>query len=226
MNRLAKVTLSPVAGSANNIGLSQTPGGAGNLTLNGSTVTAGVATLDVARRVVITSAANDSARTFTITGTDRYGAAMTEALAGANAGAATTLRDFLTVSQISVDAATAGAVTVGTSGKVSSQWLPVDRILSQNLSPSVVMSGTANYTVEHTYDDPYSFGVGVLPPGGLVPLYLNPFPNSVLVAQTSSKDGGAYLGNPVTAVRLTLNTFSAGAIVTANFTAGGIMEVF
>jgi hypothetical protein len=50
MSNPSVVTLQLVALVANGIALSQTPGAAGNLTLNGSLVTAGVAILDVARR--------------------------------------------------------------------------------------------------------------------------------------------------------------------------------
>ena len=52
---------------ADSISQSQTPSGAGNLTINGAKASGGVATFDSARQVTITSAGNDSARTFTVT---------------------------------------------------------------------------------------------------------------------------------------------------------------
>src|ERR1019366_7023599 len=85
------------AAAANGIATSQS---GSSITVVGSLVTAGVATMDFARRVIVTSGGNDSALTFKITGTDRYGRAQTEVLAGANATAAQTAHDFLTVSAI------------------------------------------------------------------------------------------------------------------------------
>ena len=98
---------------ADSISQSQTPSGAGNLTINGAKASGGVATFDSARQVTITSAGNDSARTFTVTGTDVNGFSISEAVTGANASAATSTKHFKTVTQIAVDDATAGAVTAG-----------------------------------------------------------------------------------------------------------------
>src|ERR1700691_2559563 len=75
--RTVVATVGPLASaSANNIALSQTPGAAGALTLNGSTVTGAVATLDNPRRVLITTA--DTTHTFTVTGTTPTGATISE----------------------------------------------------------------------------------------------------------------------------------------------------
>lgn len=219
MNRLTKVTLQPAAASANNIALSQTPGAAGALTLNGALVVNGIAVLDLARRVLITGAGNESAKTFTVTGTNRDGRALTETLAGPNAGAVGTVNDFLTVSSVVISAAAAGAVTVGTSGIVSSRWFPVDYHKTLNLGFDVTVSGTVNYTIEHTYEDPQSGGVGMQPPGGAVPPVLTPFPHSVVAAQAGNKDGN-YIDQPITAVRITLNSFTNPGSVTANFSPG------
>ena len=101
------------AADADGIATSQTPSGAGNLTINGAKASGGVATFNAARQVTITSAGDDQARTFTITGTDVNGNALTEAVAGADTAAATSTKHFLTVTQIAVDDATAGAVTAG-----------------------------------------------------------------------------------------------------------------
>lgn len=219
MPRLMQVTLAPAAAVANNIAQSQTPGGAGNLVLNGAAVTNGVATLDVARRLLLTTAADETAKTFTITGTDRNGMPLTEVLAGVNNSTATTLNDFKTVTQIAVSAATAGAITFGTGGKVSSQWLPFDRIQSENLGFQVIVSGVVNYTIEHTYDSLFHNAVGPQPPGGAVAPFANPFPHSTVAAQAANKDGN-YINQPITAVRVTLNSFTAPGQVVATFSSG------
>lgn len=101
------------AADPDGVAASQTPSGAGNLTINGAKASGGVATFNAARQVTITSAGNDAGRTFTITGTDVNGNTLTEAVTGANADTATSTKHFKTVTQIAVDAATAGAVTAG-----------------------------------------------------------------------------------------------------------------
>lgn len=166
MGRPVVQTVTLVAAVANGIALSQSLGAAGNLTLNGSLVSGGVATLDsggAARRVVIHSVGDDSSLTWTITGTkpdpgnSTQSIAATETLAGANAGDAVSLTDFLTVSQIHGSAATAGNVTAGTNGTGSGPWVPWD-----NFQPPFqvgvaarVLSGTPTYQLDVTYDDVY-----------------------------------------------------------------------
>ena len=100
----------PNALDADGFAQTQSPSGAGNLTLNGAL--AGVA--DVARNVVVTSAADDRTKTFTVYGTDHYGVAVAETITGSNGSTAAGLKAFKTVSRIAVSAATTGAVTVGT----------------------------------------------------------------------------------------------------------------
>lgn len=220
MQRLSSVTLAPAVLSANAIALAQAPGGAGNLVLNGALVAAGVATLDVARRVGITSAGNDSARTFTITGTDRRGNAQVEALAGSNGGLAGSLKDFLTVSNIAINGASAGNVTVGTTGVVSSQWFPVDRLKAFSLGVSVEVGAVApTYTIETTLDDPFTPGVGVNP---VTDFYLKPYAHPFLDGKNTSLSSA--ITTPITAVRLTLTAFAANASAKATFAPGPVEE--
>lgn len=101
------------AADADGISTSQTPGAAGNLTITGALASGGVATLGYGRKVTITSAGNDSGRTFTVTGTDENGNAQTESITGPNIGTSTGTKNFLTVTQIAIDAAAAGAITAG-----------------------------------------------------------------------------------------------------------------
>jgi len=81
---------------------------AGTLTLNGALVSTSVATFDVPRAVSITATADNSGVTFTISGTDKYGHAVTEAIVGPT-GTVTGKKAFLTVSGV----ANAGATTTG-----------------------------------------------------------------------------------------------------------------
>lgn len=96
--------------SINSIAQSQTPGGAGNLTLNGSI---GSNAFDAPRHVVIR--APDQGRQFTVTGT-LNGVAVVEAVrAWAGSLAVPTRSLFDRVTQIATDGASTGAMTVGTS---------------------------------------------------------------------------------------------------------------
>src|SRR3990167_974441 len=99
---------------ANGICLTQTPSGAGDLTINGALATSGVATLDVPRHIIITSTANDSARTFTITGTNAYGDATSEAITGPNTTTVRGYKQFKTVTQVAISGAATGSIVVGT----------------------------------------------------------------------------------------------------------------
>ena len=191
------------AGSANSIALSQTPASAGNLTLNGSLVTGGVATLPQVRRVGITSTGADTGNNFTITGTNSSGAVISETLAGPAANATvTSAYNYATVTSISVSAATAGAITVGTTTTPigSSDWKQPNRnITPANMSVGVyIASGSANVTVEYTYDDPNL----LVPSNSAIPP--NVFPMTSLQNVTSTIDG--VLNQPVSAVRATVNS--------------------
>lgn len=152
MAALATVTKQLTAASTTNICLAQTPLAAGNLTLNGALVTAGVAILDTQRRVGITSAANESARTFTIYGTDDAGTVISETVTGANIGVASSLRDYKRVTRIAVDAATAGAMTVGTTAVGSTPWIvPDDHITPFEVAAAYeLISGAVTCDVEYT----------------------------------------------------------------------------
>lgn len=89
--------------------------GAVTLGATGSLVSGGVATFDVPRTVSVTGTGDNAAVTFTVTGADYYGATMIEAKVGATGGTISFAKAFKTVSSVAVSAATAGAVSVGTS---------------------------------------------------------------------------------------------------------------
>ncbi len=155
------VSVGPLAAAvANNIALSQTPGAAGALTLNGSLVTAGVATLDNPRRILITT--TDTTHTFTITGTTPTGAVLTESFLVAG-GATYSQLDYKTVTSIKISGAATGAVTVGTDGIASTPWVRFDDYAPAPASIQCNVSGTVNYTVQSTLDDPNSATNPVVP---------------------------------------------------------------
>ena len=149
------LNISPYAAAdADAVATSQTPaaGGIQELTLDGAFASGGVATMDFRRQVVITSAADDSARVFLVEGTDEKGNFRSEAVAGANAGAASTVQAFTTVTAVKVDDDTAGAVEVGTAAIISSNWLPLDYLRTDfQVALGISVGGsTADLTVELT----------------------------------------------------------------------------
>jgi hypothetical protein len=143
-----------VAASATAISASQTPAGAGNLLINGGSASGGVATLDTQRQVLLTFAADETGHTFVVYGTSDGGQAIQESVAGAAATAVTT-QMFKTVTRISISAAAAGAITVGTNGVGATPWQIVSADMTPvNLGVGVVVSGTVNFSLQYTYDDP------------------------------------------------------------------------
>lgn len=155
--RPVTVSVGPLAAaSANNIALSQTPGAAGNLVLNGSTVANGVATLDAARQILLTTTADETGLTFTFTGTTFNGQAAVETIAGVNNGTASPKTNFKTLSQIAVSGAAAGALTVGTSGVATSPWVRFDDWGFDTIFIQADVTGVASYTIQSTLDDPNS----------------------------------------------------------------------
>lgn len=156
MSRPSVVTKQLDTADDNGIAESQTPLAAGNLTL---TTAAGV-TLDTQRRVLITSAADDSARTWTVEGTNDAGEQIRDSFAGANGTSYSNL-DFKTVTKISVDDATAGAVIAGTNGVGSTPWQMLSTF-NEPFSLALaleVLSGTVVADIELTYDE-FAVGIG------------------------------------------------------------------
>tara|TARA_Y100000593_G_C4233320_1_gene298152 strand:+ start:338 stop:961 length:624 start_codon:yes stop_codon:yes gene_type:complete len=101
------------AADADGISTAASIGSATNLTINGALASGGSVTMDCPRNVTILSAGNDSGITFTVTGTDESGTAITEVITGANTGTATGSSFFQTVTQIATSGASAGNVSAG-----------------------------------------------------------------------------------------------------------------
>lgn len=191
------------AAVTNGISTSQTPLSAGNLTITGSLASGGVASLVTAQRVGVHSAADETARTFTIYGTDRYGRAQTEAVTGGNATTVNTTHDFITVTRIAVDAATAGAVYAGTVGVGSSIPTIMDTWPSTELYTCVVtQDAAANWSIEVSADN--------LAPAWDVntnsPYW---YAATGFSAQTAAQKGT--IQGPLTMIRLTINS-GAGTV--------------
>ena len=102
---------------ADGIAASQSVGSATTMTINGALASGGAVSLNDAKFVTITSAANDSTKTFTVVGTSDGTTSLTEVITGSNTGTAISSSAFKTIASITTNAATTGAVTAGVVGK-------------------------------------------------------------------------------------------------------------
>lgn len=129
-------TLAGTTFDADSICASQTPGGAGALTINGAlattnpvagaggTAAAGAATVrfPTPQRIYVTTAGNDTARTIVVVGTIQSvgtfgpGAIVTETITLADTSTSASVNLYSTIISLTIDAASAGAMTVGHSG--------------------------------------------------------------------------------------------------------------
>lgn len=117
----------------------------------------GTATLDVARQVLFTSAGSDVGTIATITGTDWANTPITEPVTLTASTAVTTL-SYKTITSISTSAAIASTITVGTNGVASSPWVRMDDYAANaQVSIQCTVSGTVNYTLQSSMDDPTSY---------------------------------------------------------------------
>ena len=218
--RAVSVTKHLTSGAANVIATAQTLTAAGNLVLNGGSVTTmplgkfgadvTVAVLDTQRRIQIISDGNDSARSATIHGFRQNGQPISEVLALTNAGTAVSALDYLTVGPtISVDGAIANHVTIGTNGTGSTDWIMANFHLTPfeiNINDQV--SGTVTWNLETTNDTYWT-----TPPG---PQDTTPQPNVNAIISGSTIAQQTTLNSPVTGYRFTITagtgTLSAQAL--------------
>lgn len=198
------LTVQFAAAVANGIAQSQTPSGAGNLTLNGSLVTAGVAILTTgskARQVILTFAADETGHTFTVYGTNYMDQAISESIAGTTAGVVTSTNVYKTVTRIAISAAATGAMTSGTNTVGRSSVVAPDTFQSPfTVGLGCEVTGTVNYTVQHTFDDVMNTAFESL-------VWMS---NSGLTAKTANADGN--YAAPVRGISLLMNS-GAGTVV-------------
>jgi hypothetical protein len=206
MPKQISVTKSLAAASVSNIAQSQSLAAAGAFTLNGSAATGGVATLDTQRRVLISSAGNDSGIKFTINGANGAGATISETLTGSNGGTVATAQDFDTVTGASSSGATASTVQIGTNTVGSTQWFVPDYWNNPTIiqMATELVSGAANWTIEVTDDDPKALIAPFQPGYNQTPPVPNPYGWTGLTGISGS--ASAVIATPVQAWRLTINS--------------------
>lgn len=110
--------VTPATGTTVSIAASQAVSGSGNLTINGTLATSGVATLDTPRSVlVVSSSGTDSTQTATFYGTDTYGVTTVETVTLTGTSNASSLKAFKTITRVAMSASTVGNVSAGTGDK-------------------------------------------------------------------------------------------------------------
>jgi hypothetical protein len=174
---------------------------------NGDTIVfSGIATIDTAtstnsaigRRVVVAYSGTDT--TFAVVGTNSTGNTISDTITGVS-GAGQSNLDFVTVTSITPAGSVTG-FTAGTNTTGSSPWWPTN-IQSNNdvnigFGVEVIGSGTVNYSVQHSYDDPNNLLGGATFPEA--------FNHPVVANQNASLDG-SYTW-PVSAIRVIINSFT------------------
>lgn len=214
--------IDPIDVDADGIAETQTPAASGvqSLTLNGALCDLGSAgEFDIydagysdgiaGVRIGITSAADESGRTFTITGTDDLDRSVVEAVTGVDTGVAESVAYFKTISGITTDDDTTGAITVGPVDEVVSRTIPLNWRKDEFLiGLGIDVTGTIDYTVQHTFSTVYDISV--------TPKWFN---HDNLFSQTTDQDGNYII--PVHATRLVVNSYDSGAEINHQILSGG-----
>lgn len=146
------VTVGAVASSDVSIAAAQNVVAATTLTL-----TAGAASLAYPAQLNLVTSANYTGINFTVTGTGATGQTQTEVIAGPNTSSASSVLFYKSVTSIvSSGGVGGGAVSVGTTGVTSTRWVYFDSWSTGTTALQCNASGTVNYTVQSTLDDPSS----------------------------------------------------------------------
>ena len=190
----------------NGIFEAQTLGGAGEVTLDGAEVTAGVWTaLDgLAHQIGINCTADINTVVFTITGfRDSAGIIpITDTITGINNSTVESTEYFYSITSIAADAAVGTNIIGGAVDEAISRTIPLNwrgGVTSVNLD----FTGTANVTVQQTFDDVQDLDD--------LTYTWQDSPSGNLVNATANTND-AYEGLP-TALRLKVNSYSTGAAV-------------
>lgn len=207
------VTITLAAADADGIFLSANPALNATLTPDGALSSGGIATMDVARRVLITSASDDTLVTFRVYGTNQAGIVIYEDITGSNASTVASTKDFKTVTSI-VTTGNAGVITIGTNTQAATPWIPLDvNKCPFNVGFTVRMNGAAGtYTVQHTQDDVQD--LANIKDGGA----LETRDHDTVASETTEQEGNYIL--PIRAMRLYLSAFTSGTFRLAIIQAG------
>jgi hypothetical protein len=167
----------------------------GAITLDGALVSNGVATLTVPAVLIAYSQASSTIN-FVVTGTGPAGQSQVETLAVTASGNLTGSLAFATVTQITSSAAAPSTISIGNGVPGYTAWIPLDIYTpNQVTNISAKKSGTVNYSVEYTNEDPFNTSIQQL---------AVPHPNASLTNSTS--DETQFTTTLMRAVRLKINS--------------------
>ena len=190
-------TRSQPAADANSVAAEQLLNASGAITLNGDLASGGVATLTVPAYLTIF---NEKSATvsFAVTGTRPGGGTQTETIAFTASGTVTGSLSFATVTEITASAPTSATISVGNAITGYTDWIPLDIYTpNQVTNISAKTSGTVNYSVEYTNEDPFDRSIQQL---------AVPHPNASLTAATG--DETQFTTTLMRAIRLKINSGS------------------
>jgi len=183
------------AADADSIVSAQSLSVSGAITLDGVLVSNGVATLTVPAVLTAYSQASSSIN-FVVTGTGPAGQSQVETLAVTASGTITGSLSFATVTGIVASAAAASTISIGNGVPGYTGWLPLDIYTpNQVTNISAKTSGTVNYSVEYTNEDPFDLSIQQLAVA---------HPNASLTAST--KDETQFTTTLMRSVRLKINS--------------------
>jgi hypothetical protein len=175
---------------------------------NGYTLSATSAGDNLAHLITVggLAATDHSAKTITVTGTDAENNALSENIAGPNGVATvTTTKYFKTVTSVTISATTgADTFNIGWNVGAVSQCLPLDiRCVPFSVGLMTDISGTINYTVQHTMQDILKTVAAV---------------NATWIANAAPMSGAtadqtSNYSTPVTGTRLLINSVTNGATI-------------
>lgn len=188
-------TRSQPAADADSIVSAQSLSVSGAITLDGVLVSNGVAVLTVPAVLTATNAASSTIN-FVVTGTGPAGQSQVETLALTASGTVTGSLSFATVTGIVASAAAASTISIGNGVPGYTSWIPLDIYTpNQVTNISGKTSGTVNYSVEYTNEDPFDVSIQQL---------AVPHPNASLTAATG--DETQFTTTLMRAVRLKINS--------------------
>jgi hypothetical protein len=163
--------------------------------INGSLAVGGVATLTVPAYLTVFSEKSATVN-FIVTGTAPSGASQVETLAVSASGTVTGALSFATVTRVLSDAPTSATISIGNALPGYTGWIPMDIYTPNQVTTiSAKTSGTVNYSVEYTNEDPFDTSIVQM---------AVPHPNASLTA--ASGDETQFTTTLMRAVRLKINS--------------------
>jgi hypothetical protein len=190
-------TRSQPAADADSVAAVQLLNASGAITLNGSLAAGGVATLTVPAYLTVFSEKSATVN-FIVTGTRPGGGEQIETLAVTASGTVTGSLAFATVTNVLASAPTSATISVGNAVTGYTDWIPLDIYTPNQVTTiSAKTSGTVNYSVQYTNEDPFDRSIQQLAVA---------HPNASLTA--ASGDETQFTTTLMRAVRLRINSGS------------------